>query len=205
MENGPWSRDYQYALEKAQFDPSPIGYTWQWLQGLHQRLFFMVNGPPDYVNYPPSPLPATAGIAITVLFLACLLLYSRRVFSSQPFLWFLLVVTAFYLVALWIDNYSSYMQTGVPVGINGRYLIPLLLPLVALFGRALSIALKNRTGLKTCMAIVAILLFLQGGGVFSFIVRSDSSWYWPNQTVINVNQAAQKVLRPVVIEGTKEY
>ena len=51
------------------------------------------------------------------------------------------------------------------------------------------------------LAAAAILLFLQGGGVMTFILRSDASWDWQNRAVIDANNAARKVLSPVVVEG----
>ncbi len=206
LEYGPWGRNYRYAAAKPEsFTPDPLWYASVWLQSLHYRLFFVVNGPPLYVNYPPAPLPSATAIPILVAGLLSLFFFTRKIFSGRPFLVFLLLTTILYAVALWSFNtYPQYVETGQPVAINGRYFIPLLLPMVAVFGRGLGIALR-RQSVKVVFASAAIVLFLQGGGVSSFILRSDESWYWDSRAVVEVNEAARDVLSRVIFIGPKEY
>ncbi len=206
MEYGPWARNYRYAADKPVVSTNPLAYTWLWLQGLHYRLFFMITGPPSYSNYPPPVLPAAMAVVIVIFGLASLLFYWRRIFSGRPFLVFVLLMAAIYTAILWAtQNYPQYLQTGRPVAINGRYLVPLILPLVAVLGTGLGVAIRRWPTAKTWVAVGAIVLFLQGGGVFGFILRSDASWYWPNTAVKNVNQTAQHLLAPVMIVGPKGY
>lgn len=205
MEYGPWGRNYLYAADKPAFDSNPVAYTWVWIQSLHYRLFFMVNGPPNYINYPPVLLPSAAAVMIAIFGVLALPLYWREVFKNRPFFVFLLCMALVYAGFLWADHYGQYLETGRPVAINGRYLIPLLLPLAALLGRALSIAFRSWPKAKSWAAVLVIVLFIQAGGMFSFILRSDASWYWPNRAVVLVNETAQKVLAPVIFEGPKHY
>jgi hypothetical protein len=65
--------------------------------------------------------------------------------------------------------------------------------------------LPRRTNIKASVAVLTLLLFLHGGGVFTFILRSDSTWYWPNPAVQKINQTTQKILSPITIEGSKYY
>ena len=148
-------------------------------------------------------LPSAAAIVIFVASITAVVFYWRQVFRGNPFLVFLLLLVTIYTVILWTQNYGQYLETGRPVAINGRYYIPLLLPLAVVFGRALGVALEPWKNAKIWIAAAAILFFWQGGGVFSFILRSDSAWYWPNPAVTQVNSAAQKVLDPVMYEGPK--
>ncbi|MEK7152315.1 MAG: hypothetical protein AAB834_00055, partial [Patescibacteria group bacterium] len=84
--------------------------------------------------------------------------------------------------------------------INGRYLLPILLLLAVVMGRGFSLAFRKLPDIKPLLAGSAILLFLYGGGVLTFILRSDASWYWPNHAVNTVNDTARKVFAPVIIE-----
>jgi hypothetical protein len=202
---GPWARNLNYAKNPIEFDKSPLVYTWTWLQALHYRLFFMITGPPKHTNYPPAPLPSAVAVIIGVVGVVALVFYRKRVFAGRPFLGFLLFMSLFYVAVLFFENYSQYLETGRPVAINGRYLIPIFLPLAAVFGRALSIALFPWPKIKAWAAAVAIFMFIQGGGIFSFILRSDSTWYWSNQTVVDINETAQTVLDPVILQGPKHY
>jgi hypothetical protein len=113
-----------------------------------------------------------------------------------------------YGIILWFDQFGMYQQTGQPVAINGRYLVPVL-PLVAvIFGKAIGLVLAEfpkvpALQVKAVSVAVVLLLFLHGGGVLTFILRSEDSWYWPNHTVYTVNHAAQRLLSPVIIEGSR--
>lgn len=203
MEYGPWGRNYRYATDVPMHNPSPIAYTWLWLQSLHYRLFFVITGPPSYTNYMPALLPSAAAVVLCIFGVVAAVLYVRKLFAGQPFLVFLVMLTVFYLGILWSQNYEQYLQTGRPVAINGRYLIPLLLPLAVVLGRALRIALQPYHAVKTLSAAVLIILFLQGGGLFSFLLRSGPSWYWPNRVVVTVNQTIQDVLSRIVFIGPR--
>jgi len=88
---------------------------------------------------------------------------------------------------------------------NSRYLLPILLLVVALFGKAFSIALKNSSTAKVALACIAIVFFVQGGGLFTFINRSDETWDWQNPKVIKVNNAARHITSKVIINGRKAY
>lgn len=204
-EYGPWARDYALTAVKPAIHPEPLAYVWQWLQGMHYRMFFMVSGPPLFVNYPPSPLPSGVAVVVLIFGAASLAFYWRQVFAGRPFLIFLLGMAAIYTVVLGLQNYSSYLSTGQPVSINGRYFIPLLLPMVAVAGRGLSVATRRWPQIRAWAAVLVIACFLQGGGVFGFILRSDSSWYWPSPAITNLNQAARDVLAPIMLEGPKYY
>ena len=208
MSYDPWARNYRYEASKgeAAVNANPLPFTWTWLQGLHYRLFFMITGPDGgYANYPPAPLPSATAIVIGLFGIMGLLLYWRRVLLGRPFLIFLLFLSVFYVASLWYDNYMGFLETGQPVAINGRYLVLVLLPMAAVFGRALGVVLQQWPAVRAGAAVLAIALFLQAGGVCSFILRSDESWYWPNAAVKAANEGAQKVLDPVIFQGPKRY
>lgn len=210
---GPWGRDYYFELAKpSEFSPSPLIYMKQWLQGMWFRSFFAVSGSTnDFANYPPLLLPAWTAIAVVILGVVACIVWRRRLFKGNAYLLFFAVLILIYSAILWFDQYGMYKQTAQPVAINGRYLLPVLPLLAVILGRAFSLAfasisqLPRRTTLKAAAATLILLLFLHGGGVFTFILRSDSTWYWPNSTVQKINRTTQKILAPLTIEGSKYY
>ncbi len=202
----PWARNYRMHHEPVAVGGSPVMFTGHWLVAMHYRLFFSINGPQsDYVNYRPLPVLSAASLALTCTSLVALALFGWRALRGNRYLAFLLVAVGLYCVALWINNYTDYLATGVPIAINGRYLLLVLLPIAALFGAALRVGLRRWPNAKPVLAGLALLLFLQGGGVLSFIVRSDPTWLWPNSTVVQINEAARHVVAPLVIENNKRY
>jgi hypothetical protein len=127
-----------------------------------------------------------------------IILYGRKVYHGhhRGALWLLAVATIFYVGALWFDDYLSYVRTGQPVAINGRYLLPVLLPifmLVALAGRE---AFKKMPNVKLTLASVAIVSLLWGGGALTYILRSNDAWDWPNSSVLKANHVLQDMLGP---------
>ncbi len=203
---GPWGRDHTNAAEKGLVDDNPLLYSAEWFQGLHTRLFFMVNGPHhEFKNYPPPPILANTATVLAVFGFVAVAFYARRILRENPMFGLVLAAAAVYMGALWLTNYTSFLKTGEPVAINGRYLIPILLPLAAVAGAAFSRFFRSEAFLKPYLAIVIIALFLQAGGVFSFIIRSDSTWYWQNSLANDVNNAARGVIDPLMVEGSEEF
>src|SRR4029078_2021994 len=134
----------------------------KWLQGMHYRLFFMINGPlSKHTNYPPVPLPSATAVVIALVGILATLFGGRRVFAGQPFLVFVALLIGLYGGLLWYNNYSEFIETGQPVAINGRYLIPLLSPDALVIGRAISLQLQPWPRLKAWATALAIVLFLQ--------------------------------------------
>lgn len=202
---GPWGRDYYFALDRpANFTPHPVSYMGEWLRGMWFRSFFAINGPAsDFATRRPLPVPSITAIVLVSASLLAMVIWRRKIFRGHAYLLFFMLLAGLYVVILWFDQYGMYRRTGQPVAINGRYLLPIL-PLLAVVGlRALHMAFA-RLGiarLKGLIAGGAIILFLAGGGVTTFILRSDKSWYWPTPTAHNLNHAAQDALRPIIIEG----
>jgi hypothetical protein len=199
---GPWARDHLLAQNTGVFNHSPLYFTKLWLDGMQTRLFFMVAGPVlGFETHQPLPIISGTAIALAVLLLAALCVWGWKLLRHNVVLTFLLVITALYALVLWVNGYGDYLHTGQPVAINGRYFVLVLFPFFAVAGLALAQGLKKYTYIKPWLAAAAILLFLQGGGVTSFILRSNPRWDWQNNTVIQTNNAARNVLKPLIIEG----
>jgi len=207
MHYGPWGRDYNLEQSRPDdFQANPLKFFGSWLSGMRHRLFFAVSGAKTaFVNYIELPIPVLTFSLLTILGAIATIIWWRPLFQGHAFLAFFLLMTLIYSAVLWYDQYGMYKQTGVAVAINGRYLLPVLLPMAAVVGRAFAIWLAKcrRTALKPYLAAAVILLFLQGGGVLTFMLRSDDSWYWPNEFVKDMNHAAHDVVAPFVFEGDK--
>lgn len=204
---GPWGRDYYFEQVKSiDFSPDPNTYMAEWVKGMWYRLFFAVNGPTSaYTNYRPLPVPYYTAIVLAGAGLLTVLIWWRKVFRGNTYLLFFALLIAVYCVILWLDQYGMYKDTAQPVAINGRYLLPILPLLAVIIGRGLAAAASalRATRLKAVLCVAILLLFLHGGGFFTFILRSDNTWYWPSQPVRALNNQARDVLAPVIIEGPK--
>lgn len=200
---GPWNRNHLLAQTKDSVNEGPVYYMGEWLDSMWHRLFFTVNGPTrGHATQPPLPVPSITAIALA-LALGVSMVVAWRQLRQRPALLYLLGFTALYVAALWIEDYSQFVETGKPVAINGRYLLPILLPLAAVAGTAASYLLRKQAFIKPYLAAGVLLLFLYGGGVFTFIARSDASWNWPNKAIVKANDVARKVTLWIVYEGRR--
>lgn len=209
----PWAYNYydhrevQKSLAKGTMTyVNPVSYTGWWVYWLWYRSFFAVNGPTtDFTNYPPLPLPALAGMLIGIFGIVAIALRWRSLFKNNPYMLFFLIVSVIYLMALWFEAYTTYRYTGVFEIMNGRYVFPILLLIAALIAKSIAGLLRKFPTVKVSLALIALVFFLEGGGFMTFIARSNEKWDWPNSNVIRANNAARKVLQPVVYEGSKTY
>ncbi|HEU4913932.1 MAG TPA: hypothetical protein VFT16_00795 [Candidatus Saccharimonadales bacterium] len=202
---GPWARDHGYVQDLSDdWKPSLVTFTGSWFGGMIHRMFFAINA--NYTNYLELPLPTYTAGTLAVLGFVALIIWWRAVFRGNTLLAFCITLAFGYIAVLFVNGYMDYARVGRPVAINGRYLLPVLPLLAIALGRGIALTLGKFKAQKAkpYLAVGVILLFLHGGGVFTFILRSDKTWYWPNQAVVNVNEAVRDVLAPVTIEGPKQ-
>ncbi len=184
---------------------NPVIYLAQWVYWMWYRLFFAVNGPNDhFANYPPLPLPSLAALIVGLVGLYAVIKWWRKIFANNIYLVLLFVVTASYLLALIAQGYVTYNYTAVLENMNGRYLLPVLLLGAAIAGQAISVAFKDQAR-KIIFAVIILFLFIEGGGILTFISRSGPSWDLNNKAVVTLNNKARKVVNHVVVKGHKNY
>ncbi len=184
---------------------NPVVYLGQWVYWMWYRLFFAVNGPKDhFTNYPPLPLPSLAALIVGLVGIYALIKWWRKIFANNLYMVFLFVITASYLIALIGQGYYTYQYTAVLENMNGRYLLPVLLLGAAIVGQAVSLAFKDQAR-KIIFAVIILLLFVEGGGILTFIARSGPNWDLNNKAVVTVNDKARKVINHVVVKGRKTF
>lgn len=185
---------------------NPISYSLEWIYWMWYRLFFAVNGPnSSFTNYPPLPLPAAAAIFVAAGGFIVVVRWRRLIFHNNLYLTLLLFVSFMYILALFVQGYSVYHYTDILENMNGRYLLPVLIFLLAIIGRAFSIEFRNSVNRRMLITVVVLLLFLQGGGFLTYISRSDNTWYFQNTAVEKANSKAKTITKPLLIKGSKTY
>ena|GEM_PF-143511 len=200
---GPYARDYRLNQQlDPDFEPQPTSYIAGWYSGMHRRLFFTINGKTfvdTYQNFDPLPVVSVVAHGLVIVgFVAIILRSKARLNTPSDVL--MLSVIGLYVGTLLVRNYTgSYQQTGNLVAINGRYLLIVLLPLVALSLKSLSELMGRRQLLKFALTLIVIVGFIQGGGISGFIVRSHPSWWWSAPIVEDVNRAGARVVSPLLI------
>jgi hypothetical protein len=146
-----------------------------------QRLTFAVAGKTNgFQTKLPLPAVVYTFIILTVLGMICL--GTQIVKRNAHWLAALtLLLTSVYTGVLSFQLYGDYVETGQPVAINGRYLIPLL-PLVAVtLIQAMRYATQRISSrlLAAVSVLVVLGLLVSGAGISTYIVLAESHWFWP--------------------------
>lgn len=195
---GPWSRDYQYALAKPDdVHPNKLSYIWEWLYGMWLRSFFAISD--TYDTQPPLPVPSTTVVVIGAIGVITFAYFSRRLLLGNIYRQTVVLALVLYIGALFAQTFQTYLKTDQPVAINGRYLLPFLPAVIMLIGLAYSWLWRHKPALKALAITAVLILFIQGGGILTFILRSNDTWYWPNNTIVTINHAVREALKPMVI------
>ncbi len=194
---GPYSRDAQLKAEKAEkaeeFHPGLLTYSFEWLYGMWYRLFFSVSY--DYTTAAPLIGIGVVGALGAVVLVMGVALRFRSIFSGYSGRQYLFWMVMGYSVVLFANGYKAYAETGQPVAINGRYLLPFLPFILALGGLAWAQLWRHHATAKAVVAsLVIVFLLLQGGGAATYIIRSWDSWQWDDATVRSANHFVRSTL-----------
>ncbi len=181
---GPWNRNKLLEASKNEsFEPLsyPVYVAREWFPGMTQRLTFAVAGKTnDFETKLPLPALVYSLVTLALIGVFCLIFQIGR--RNEPWLtWFTLLLIVVYVGVLSFQLYGDYVDTAEPVAINGRYLIPLL-PLVSVVLIAAIRDVLKRVDSRMLAGLSVVLLLLvivSGGGAGTYIVLSDSHWFWP--------------------------
>lgn len=199
-EFGPWIRDHDLALKKNYDANMPWRYFYHdWLYGIWFRLFFAVDGPTNsFQTKGPLTVPAYVFIGFCAVSLLSAIIFIKTLAKKYgykvgvPF-----TISMFYAAILWANGFGSFVKTGKPVAINGRYLLPVILPILVVGLIALTLKLQKYKKFQTTLACLFIFCMLWGGGALTFILRSNDNWYWNNSAVRSANSFVRQKLGPI--------
>jgi hypothetical protein len=188
----PWARDYENGLhhQPAASMPQRIEFTKVWVHIMGNELFTVLNANRGgAMEEPVRQLVVISKFVIIAGLLFAALQWRRLKEMGSPLVFFV-VASGFYLAVLMLKNYGDYTHYGIPTAIQARYLLPVLLPLMILIARAYSLALVKFPEWKALVVIGMLVLGSQGGGVLTYMMKTNQSWYW-TATAMNAESPAQ--------------
>ena len=202
---GPYYRDYMLAENRTNFDTDPVFFVQEWFFGMWLRTFFAVDGPlTGFQTRGPLAVPAITAIVIMSLSAIALLKYGRQLYRSLPAAVSLFgFVGLTYIGAVFVQQYKAYLHTGVPVALNGRYLLLIIIPVIFLAALATGYLLRSNRTAKTALLALVLILSAYGGGVLTYIIRSNDAWYWNNSVVRQVNHSVKDYVGPLILTSNK--
>jgi hypothetical protein len=211
----PWARNYQFAQTHPQISATRmVRYPATWVNQSVRELTFAITSrfeddgvTVDY--FVGEPLPIMRIVAWTVLAVGSLLsiMFIRRLWRDVA-MRTLIIVSIVYAAALFVQNFADFLETGQPVAVHGRYLLPILPLLLAIIARCSVWAIQQQKASvrqalyasQLWLVVLSVVILVQGSGLITYLVRSDTDWLWPQDRGIHkVNHAAKKALHPVVV------
>lgn len=158
---------------------------------------YLPSGPGSMQTSVGNKVLRYGGWAMLAMSIIAVILSSRYLWREYRHLSLITAtILAIYIFSLWIRNYTDYLNIGAGTAAQGRYFIPLLIPIFAVVAISFDHIFK-KIWQKTIFIIICALLLSQGGGAMNYILYSNSKWYWPdnNSLITSVNKSAQKFLR----------
>jgi len=180
-----WDRNYTVFLayhdSGAHTSMNIFHYTYFWFKAESYQMFAEIIPTGGQVNIDRTFYVILVSLSVVAVFYT--LANIRKIYRENKVFVSVLFIAFLYLFFLWIDNYKDYLHLGQPLAIQGRYVVPVLIYIYALFGLSLSHGLKNikrSTGLyiKTVVAATAVFGFVYFGGYvrYSSNISPYTSW-----------------------------
>lgn len=214
LQYGPWARNYNLLQNAKQTHANlssparnPFVYLRGWVHAMLFRLYFAINY--DFTEYMPMSLPFTAVFIFGLSGLLLFIVFFRRIVREFPVTWLFITIIVFYCVSLFALNYYQYLEFGNVVAVNGRYLIPILPLLLIMLGLGYRAILQRFDSprslcIKLVLLIVAGLMTIDGGGILTYLIHSDASWYWRNDVLTGFNLWVKSIASKVVTSGINQ-
>ncbi len=203
---GPWQRNQEVLAQNLTANPNPVVYATGWTYRMFVAMFFTSSGgaSPQAMYLSINPLPIIFATALVIFCAGSFLIlrYRHTVFAGYDHIGMLMFVALIYVLSLWLRNYLDYQRLGEKIAIQGRYVFPIILPCMVVFALAFRKYFGHRTHLKMALLSAVFVLFLQGGGALHYITSSNPSWYWQNRVVVEANEIAQGIFKPLMIIKT---
>lgn len=186
---GVWDKSYQLSLLHA---PSRslsqfIAFDKAWVHIMGDELFTIVNANGGTMVDPVSQFVKSA-VLIAIVGGLFIVAYSKKLLRlGSPIILFLTIIIC-YLGALFLQNYNDYTRYGIPIAVQGRYLLPVILLLLMIGAQAYALALRESPRYKGILAVCLVVVCLQGGGIITYQLRTNSSWYWNHSAQTHLNR-----------------
>ncbi|HVX58374.1 MAG TPA: hypothetical protein VG964_01395, partial [Candidatus Saccharimonadales bacterium] len=203
--NGSWERAHQEKQRPQPTSHNPVRYLVSWVARMQITSFYVRSGGADkrayYKNVGPYIILRITSAVLAFAGAVLFLVYLPSIIRGRPYLVVSLGISIFYCLVLFAHLYASYLATGAKDGINGRYLFPVMLPFMVAAGLGFQRFMSHWERLIPAVFFVVLVLFLQGGGILTFISASNKYWYWPDNRLSNhLNSNAQKIVNPLIIK-----
>jgi hypothetical protein len=195
---GTWARNHQLAQHHvaAASPAQAFVFLRAWTHIMGDQLFTVLNAANGGAMENPVRQLVFGASVVVLIGLGMVIQQSRKLVKIGFPLALFLLVGGTYLLALGITNYTDFTRYGIPIAVQGRYLLPILLLGMVILARAYSLSLQKAPQWKVLMVGAALVVGIQGGGMITYMLRTNQSWYW--------TAAAQARIEPGVVSEANQ-
>lgn len=201
----PWARNYRLRQAKItngvpEFTANPVRYGANWANEISRQPFYTLSGAGGEFKTG-QPLTITRMLSVgAVLFGVILFLLQQKKLRKIYDVDLLITVMVVYTAILFLQNYMDFVHLGELVAVQARYLTIMLPVLYFLLGTAYNQFLRTTVNTKEFLVFaIFLILVTQGGGASIYILRSDTTWYMPNNAIARSNIRLKKILSTFTI------
>ena len=113
----------------------------------------------------------------------------------------LLTLFIVYVLTVLMTNYSTYVNQGMAVAINGRYIFPVLPIFIVLVFEAIRIMIGRRVWMTLPLLAATALVLSQGFGVATYIMDNFVPPDLKNEeSVIDFRDNTRNLIDPLIID-----
>lgn len=142
-----------------------------------------------------------ATLWILILLSLIFLSYSWREIKNLPHVgYFVAIFLTLFFFVWFYTNYLGYLATGKAMAIQPRYFLLLVPILMALIAHSMNVAIKSKLT-KVLIFTIILSFFTQGGGITTYLVRSNDAWYWQRETIIDQNMKLKSFVSKFIKES----
>lgn len=195
------ARNYKAEQTKLDRDAKPLSdyVMFDWVRFMISGYSAIMVNTQEGSTYDVRPMPViysatTFGVFIMI---GAILLGWRYVPKGVPMTIIGVIVFTTLLSLLWF-NIQGYYRYHEMFANQPRYLIYIMPIFLAVGVHVLNKLMKGAILTKIALFFLALVLFTQGGGALSYLVRSDEGWYLNNTTVRSINIKVRDTIEPLI-------
>ena len=204
MKSFVFMRSERLKKETVKLQPTdPARYTIHWADAMvNSSVAVGANTSEKTIQAASSPLILFVGawgfLSMSILVVA----YFWRELWQKNYTRIYSIAFFVYSSVLWAKLYRGHLSHGKFLAIQPRYFLFLMPMVLVITMMAWAAIYKKRRKETLLLSMVVLLLVLsQGGGLSTYIMKSNYTWYFQQPIIIKANENLKKIIGPLFIEN----
>ena len=176
----------------------PSTYVQSWVNRMTRDYNITAVNTPDGTKVQSSPSIYSVALATGLACGILILIYMWRSMKLDSRYAFTILSSCGLLAATLLFNISTYYQYHADLNVQPRYALSILPVIIVFSVMAINSLLARHFYIKLSLFLLLMIVTTQGGGIFTHIKVSDSTWYWDNSKVQKIQNEARELISPLI-------